>query len=98
MILAIDSLQAFIDPFFSSGVHLAFTGGLSAALTIAASIRGLTSEEDAQRWHTSKVGSSYTRHVNSVTRAITINVMNDIGSFSSSLGPTNRFAVRPCQS
>ncbi|KAG1901077.1 putative halogenase [Suillus fuscotomentosus] len=52
---------AFIDPFFSSGVHLAFTGGLSAALTIAASIRGLTSEEDAQRWHTSKVGSSYTR-------------------------------------
>ncbi|KAG2139473.1 hypothetical protein BD769DRAFT_1350799, partial [Suillus cothurnatus] len=32
---------AFIDPFFSSGVHLAFTGGLSAALTIAASIRGI---------------------------------------------------------
>ncbi|KIK47015.1 hypothetical protein CY34DRAFT_333359 [Suillus luteus UH-Slu-Lm8-n1] len=52
---------AFIDPFFSSGVHLAFTGGLSAALTIAASIRGLCSEEDAQRWHTSKVATSYTR-------------------------------------
>ncbi|KAG2130749.1 hypothetical protein DEU56DRAFT_982066 [Suillus clintonianus] len=52
---------AFIDPFFSSGVHLAFTGGLSAALTISASIRGLSSEEDAQRWHTAKVGSSYTR-------------------------------------
>ncbi|KAG0702265.1 putative halogenase [Suillus ampliporus] len=52
---------AFIDPFFSSGVHLAFTGGLSAALTIAASIRGLCSEEDAQRWHTSKIGSAYTR-------------------------------------
>ncbi|KAG2036807.1 putative halogenase [Suillus americanus] len=52
---------AFIDPFFSSGVHLAFTGGLSAALTIAASIRGLCSEEDAQLWHTSKVATSYTR-------------------------------------
>ncbi|KAG1776887.1 putative halogenase [Suillus placidus] len=52
---------AFIDPFFSSGVHLAFTGGLSAALTIAASIRGLCCEEDAQRWHTSKIATSYTR-------------------------------------
>ncbi|KIK37366.1 hypothetical protein CY34DRAFT_810413 [Suillus luteus UH-Slu-Lm8-n1] len=52
---------AFIDPFFSSGVHLAFTGGLSAALTIAASIRGFCSEEDAQRWHTSKIATSYTR-------------------------------------
>ncbi|KAG1850803.1 putative halogenase [Suillus subalutaceus] len=52
---------AFIDPFFSSGVHLAFTGGLSAALTIAASIRGLCSEGNAQRWHTSKIATSYTR-------------------------------------
>jgi len=52
---------AFIDPFFSSGVHLAFTGGLSAALTISASIRGLCSEDDAQRWHTSKIATSYTR-------------------------------------
>ncbi|MCJ1399667.1 hypothetical protein MMC11_002869 [Xylographa trunciseda] len=30
----------FIDPFFSSGVHLAMTSGLSAGTTIAASIRG----------------------------------------------------------
>ncbi|KAG2104374.1 putative halogenase [Suillus discolor] len=52
---------AFIDPFFSSGVHLALTGGLSAALTISASIRGLCSEDDAQRWHTSKIATSYTR-------------------------------------
>jgi hypothetical protein len=66
VIPAIDNYQAFIDPFFSSGVHLAFTGGLSAALTIAASIRGFCSEEDAQRWHTSKIGTSYTRHVDSV--------------------------------
>ncbi|KAG1723503.1 putative halogenase [Suillus lakei] len=52
---------AFIDPFFSSGIHLAFTGGLSAALTIAASIRGLCSERDAQLWHTTKVDTSYKR-------------------------------------
>ena len=56
-------LVAFIDPFFSSGVHLAFTGALSAAITIAASIRGTATEEEAQRWHTSKVGVSYTRQV-----------------------------------
>jgi hypothetical protein len=52
---------AFIDPIFSSGVHLAFTGALSAALTISASIRGLATETEAQRWHNSKVGTSYTR-------------------------------------
>ncbi|KIP05710.1 putative halogenase [Phlebiopsis gigantea 11061_1 CR5-6] len=52
---------AFIDPFFSSGVHLALTGALSASLTIAASIRGTVSEEKAARWHDSKVGTAYTR-------------------------------------
>ena len=52
---------AFIDPFFSSGVHLAFTGGLSAAASIAASIRGDCSEELASAWHTSRVSLSYTR-------------------------------------
>ncbi|THG96141.1 hypothetical protein EW026_g5637 [Hermanssonia centrifuga] len=52
---------AFIDPFFSSGVHLALTGALSAALTIAASIRGTVSEAKAGRWHDSKVGTAYTR-------------------------------------
>ncbi|OJA13517.1 hypothetical protein AZE42_08208 [Rhizopogon vesiculosus] len=65
VIPSIDNYQAFIDPFFSSGVHLAFTGALSAAITIAASIGGSCSEEDAQRWHTSKIDTSYTRHVNS---------------------------------
>ncbi|KAI0751654.1 FAD/NAD-P-binding domain-containing protein [Daedaleopsis nitida] len=53
--------SAFIDPFFSSGVHLAFTGGLSAAASIAASIRGDCSEELASAWHTSRVSLSYTR-------------------------------------
>ncbi|KAG6855641.1 Flavin-dependent halogenase armH1 [Tephrocybe sp. NHM501043] len=52
---------AFIDPFFSSGVHLAFTGGLSAASTIAASIRGQCTETEAAKFHTTKVGVSYTR-------------------------------------
>ncbi|KAI5115143.1 hypothetical protein M0805_001127, partial [Coniferiporia weirii] len=51
---------AFIDPFFSSGVHLALTGGLSAAATICAAIRGDCSEEEAAKWHSDKVGSSYT--------------------------------------
>ncbi|KIY53484.1 putative halogenase [Fistulina hepatica ATCC 64428] len=52
---------AFIDPFFSSGVHLAFTSALSAAASIAASIRDQCSEADAAGYHNSKVGTSYTR-------------------------------------
>jgi len=32
--------SCFIDPFFSSGVHLAMTGALSAAVTICAAMRG----------------------------------------------------------
>jgi flavin-dependent dehydrogenase len=50
----------FIDPFFSSGVHLALTGGLSAAATIASAIRGVP-EEDAIKWHNSKIGIAYNR-------------------------------------
>ncbi|KAJ6562743.1 putative halogenase [Mycena vulgaris] len=52
---------AFIDPFFSSGVHLAFANGLSAASTIAASIRGHCTEAEAIRFHNEKTGTSYTR-------------------------------------
>ena len=33
-----------LDPFFSSGVHLAVTGALSAGTTVAASIRVVCSE------------------------------------------------------
>ncbi|KAJ7278021.1 hypothetical protein C8J57DRAFT_1308401 [Mycena rebaudengoi] len=51
----------FVDPFFSSGVHIAFTGALSAALTICASINGETTEAMAQEWHDSKVGIAYMR-------------------------------------
>lgn len=46
---------AFIDPFFSSGVHLAMSGGLSAAATICAEIRGDCSGGEAASWHTSRV-------------------------------------------
>jgi flavin-dependent dehydrogenase len=51
----------FIDPYFSSGVHLALTGGLSAALTICASIRKHCDEAVAANWHSQKVADSYTR-------------------------------------
>ncbi|KAJ3570902.1 hypothetical protein NP233_g4097 [Leucocoprinus birnbaumii] len=52
---------AFIDPFFSSGIHLAMTSALSAAATICASIRGDCSEALAASWHTQRVATSYTR-------------------------------------
>ncbi|PWY78955.1 FAD/NAD(P)-binding domain-containing protein [Aspergillus eucalypticola CBS 122712] len=51
----------FIDPLFSSGVHLAMTGGLSAAVTICASPRGDCTEEEAGEWHSVKVGEAYMR-------------------------------------
>ncbi|KAI9649720.1 hypothetical protein NHQ30_002301 [Ciborinia camelliae] len=44
----------FIDPFFSYGVHLALASGLSAAVTICASIKGQCSEPDAATWHSKK--------------------------------------------
>ncbi|KAJ7605209.1 putative halogenase [Roridomyces roridus] len=65
---------AFIDPFFSSGVHLAFSNALSAASTIAASIRGHCTEAEASRFHSEKTGTSYTRFllvVLSIYRQIT---------------------------
>ncbi|KAJ7220920.1 putative halogenase, partial [Mycena pura] len=52
---------AFIDPFFSSGVHLAFTNALCAASTISASIRGECTEVEAIQYHNEKTGTSYTR-------------------------------------
>ncbi|KZS94789.1 FAD/NAD(P)-binding domain-containing protein [Sistotremastrum niveocremeum HHB9708] len=52
---------AFIDPFFSSGVHLAFTGALAAAASIASSVRGEVTEKEAGAYHDAKVGVSYTR-------------------------------------
>ena len=52
---------AFIDPFFSSGVHLALGGGLSAAASVASSIRGDVTEADAIKYHDQKIGVAYTR-------------------------------------
>ena len=51
----------FIDPYFSSGVHLALTGALSAATTIRAVQRGDCDENSAVEWHTVKVSEGYTR-------------------------------------
>ncbi|KAF7324077.1 hypothetical protein MKEN_00630100 [Mycena kentingensis (nom. inval.)] len=75
---------AFIDPFFSSGVHLAFNGGLTAAATIGAAIRGDCTEEEAAKFHTTKVGTSYTRFMMVVLAAYrqilhqSVPVMSDI--------------------
>ncbi|KAI9061696.1 FAD/NAD(P)-binding domain-containing protein [Trametes sanguinea] len=52
---------SFIDPFFSSGIHLAMTGALSAAGSIAASIRGDCAETEAASWYSNRVSVSYTR-------------------------------------
>ena len=51
----------FIDPYFSSGVHLAYASGLSAALTICASMKGEYNELEAAKWHSTKVAEGYTR-------------------------------------
>ena len=51
----------FIDPYFSSGVHLALAGGLSAAMTICAVRRGDCDELSAAKWHSTKVAEGYTR-------------------------------------
>ncbi|KAL4738166.1 hypothetical protein BDV11DRAFT_206155 [Aspergillus similis] len=61
---------SFIDPFFSSGVHLALSGGLSAATTIAAAIRGDCDENVAASWHDKKTSESYTRFLLVVSSAL----------------------------
>lgn len=50
----------FIDPFFSSGHHLAVAGALAAAVSINASIKGDCTEYEASRWHAKKVDEGYT--------------------------------------
>lgn len=52
---------AFIDPYFSSGVHLALSGALSAAVSICASIRGDCDEQTAWKWHSAGVAERFTR-------------------------------------
>jgi hypothetical protein len=60
----------FIDPFFSSGVHLALASGLSAALTIRAAQRGECAEPVAAEWHSKKVAEGYTRFLLVVMSAL----------------------------
>jgi len=52
---------AFIDPYFSSGVHLAVSGGLAAAATICAALKGECTEEEASSWYRGRVEGSYGR-------------------------------------
>ncbi|GKU15549.1 unnamed protein product [Fusarium langsethiae] len=52
---------AFVDPYFSSGVHLALNNGLAAAVSIQASRRGQADERAAAKWHATKVAENYTR-------------------------------------
>ncbi|MBN1206610.1 MAG: tryptophan 7-halogenase [Myxococcaceae bacterium] len=54
---------AFIDPLFSSGVHLAMLGGLSSAATICAELRGELKADEAARFHDRYVRRAYTRFV-----------------------------------
>lgn len=51
----------FIDPLFSSGIHLACTSALSAAASICAEVRGDCNGALAENWHTRRVSTSYTR-------------------------------------
>ncbi|KAG6999547.1 hypothetical protein G7Y79_00034g069700 [Physcia stellaris] len=60
----------FIDPYFSSGVHLALSGALSAATTICAAMRGDCDEQAAGKWHSSKVSEAYTRFLMVVLSAL----------------------------
>jgi flavin-dependent dehydrogenase len=60
----------FIDPYFSSGVHLALASGLSAAMTICAARNGEVDELTAIKWHSSKVAEGYTRFLLVVMSAL----------------------------
>lgn len=51
----------FVDPYFSSGVHLALNSGLAAATSIQAARRGQADERRAAKWHSTKVAEGYTR-------------------------------------
>ncbi len=60
----------FIDPFFSSGVHLALASALSAAVTISASRRSDCDEQTAAKWHSNKVAEGYSRFLLVVLSAL----------------------------
>ncbi|KIK53525.1 hypothetical protein GYMLUDRAFT_77435 [Collybiopsis luxurians FD-317 M1] len=76
---------AFIDPWFSSGVHLAMTSALSAAASIAAALRKDCSEEEAANFHSRRFAVSYTRFLIVVLstyrqiRSQSMDVLCDVG-------------------
>ncbi|KAL9076580.1 MAG: hypothetical protein Q9161_000912 [Pseudevernia consocians] len=57
----VGDLGCFIDPFFSSGVHLALSSDLSAAVTICAAKKGGLNDKAAVQWRSKKVAEGYTR-------------------------------------
>jgi flavine halogenase len=52
---------AFIDPLFSTGVHLAFLGAVSAAATIASELRDEVDPATALRFHDQCIRKAYVR-------------------------------------
>ncbi|KDQ23701.1 hypothetical protein PLEOSDRAFT_1108187 [Pleurotus ostreatus PC15] len=57
----IGDAAAFVDPLFSSGVHIGMTGALSAACTILGSMKEQITEVGACAWHDAKIGISQIR-------------------------------------
>lgn len=53
----------FIDPLFSTGVHMAFFGALSAAATICSEIRGEVPAAELERFHHACLAQAYTRFI-----------------------------------
>ena len=51
----------FVDPLFSSGVHMAFLGGLSAAASICSELRDELSVAECERFHHRCLSQAYTR-------------------------------------
>lgn len=60
----------FIDPYFSSGVHLALSSALSAAMTIQAVRNGEVSEFEGAKWHSAKTAEGYSRFLLVVMTAL----------------------------
>lgn len=53
----------FVDPLFSSGVHMAFLGALSSAATICSEARGTLARGEAERFHDLCLRQAYTRFI-----------------------------------
>lgn len=59
--LTFNILKAFLDPYFSSGIHLAIAGGVTAVASICAVQKGECTESEAYIWHTARTEAAYTR-------------------------------------